>query len=417
LSLEKANLELIYDAASIRRWNDHIRPGNGFTELDKQSHKMVFAYVLAKFEESDRKAKINWLKLIEGGIFEFLHRIVLTDIKPPIFHMLMEKKGDKLNNWVLEQLRDKHGFSRIKNGFFEKMSAYFNDPENSYLEKRILKAAHYMATNWEFEIIYNLNRSIYGLEDTKEEISNEIEEYYDLAGVQKLMLGKKTRRFLSLVGQLRFQQRWAQSPRVPETSVLGHMLVVAILSYFCTLEIEGCEKRIINNFFAGLFHDLPEVLTRDIVSPVKKSVEGLEDVIKEIENQQLEEKVFPLIPRAWRKEMKYLIENEFNSRIIKEGVIYFTSSDDINKQYNEDKYNPVDGEIIRACDRFAAYIEAYLSISHGISSRYLMEGIENLYNEYKDKKIAGIDFGRMFNYFKIDTQLFQIIKQHYSQDS
>jgi len=204
---------------------------------------------------------------------------------------------------------------------------------------------------------------------------------------------------------------------VPETSVLGHMLVVAILSYFCTLEIEGCEKRIINNFFAGLFHDLPEVLTRDIVSPVKKSVEGLEDVIKEIENQQLEEKVFPLIPRAWRKEMKYLIENEFNSRIIKEGVIYFTSSDDINKQYNEDKYNPVDGEIIRACDRFAAYIEAYLSISHGISSRYLMEGIENLYNEYKDKKIAGIDFGRMFNYFKIDTQLFQIIKQHYSQDS
>lgn len=417
MSLEKANLELIYDAASIRRWNDHIRPGNGFTELDKQSHKMVFAYVLAKFEESDRKAKINWLKLIEGGIFEFLHRIVLTDIKPPIFHMLMEKKGDKLNNWVLEQLRDKHGFSRIKNGFFEKMSAYFNDPENSYLEKRILKAAHYMATNWEFEIIYNLNRSIYGLEDTKEEISNEIEEYYDLAGVQKLMLGKKTRSFLSLVGQLRFQQRWAQSPRVPETSVLGHMLVVAILSYFCTLEIEGCEKRIINNFFAGLFHDLPEVLTRDIVSPVKKSVEGLEDVIKEIENQQLEEKVFPLIPRAWRKEMKYLIENEFNSRIIKEGVIYFTSSDDINKQYNEDKYNPVDGEIIRACDRFAAYIEAYLSIFHGISSRYLMEGIENLYNEYKDKKIAGIDFGRMFNYFKIDTQLFQIIKQHYSQDS
>lgn len=417
MSLEKANLELIYDAASIRRWNDHIRPGNGFTELDKQSHKMVFAYVLAKFEESDRKAKINWLKLIEGGIFEFLHRIVLTDIKPPIFHMLMEKKGDKLNNWVLEQLRDKHGFSRIKNGFFEKMSAYFNDPENSYLEKRILKAAHYMATNWEFEIIYNLNRSIYGLEDTKEEISNEIEEYYDLAGVQKLMLGKKTRSFLSLVGQLRFQQRWAQSPRVPETSVLGHMLVVAILSYFCTLEIEGCEKRIINNFFAGLFHDLPEVLTRDIVSPVKKSVEGLEDVIKEIENQQLEEKVFPLIPRAWRKEMKYLIENEFNSRIIKEGVIYFTSSDAINKQYNEDKYNPVDGEIIRACDRFAAYIEAYLSISHGISSRYLMEGIENLYNEYKDKKIAGIDFGRMFNYFKIDTQLFQIIKQHYSQDS
>lgn len=397
--LNKGIIELIYDAASIQRWNDHIRPNKGFTELDKQSHKMVYLYVLAKIEETDRKADINWRQLIEGGIFEFFHRIVLTDIKPPIFHKLMEQKGEMLNNWVLKQLKE-YGFEQLKDGFFEKFHTYFNDPGYSYYEKRILKASHYLATNWEFEIIYNLNKSLYGLEETKEQIANEIEEHYGLSGVQKIILGKKTGNFLSLVGQLRFQQRWAQSPRVPETSVLGHMLVVALLSYFCSLELKACEKRIVNNYFAGLFHDLPEVLTRDIVSPIKRSVEGLDELITEIESRQLDERVFPLIPALWRKEIKYLIENEFNSRILKDGRVYIVDSEEINKKFNQAKYSPVDGEIIRGCDHLAAYMEAYLSISHGITSRYLKEGYDSIYDKYKEKIIAGIDFGNVFKYFK-----------------
>lgn len=397
--LNKLNIEMIYDAASIQRWNDHIRPNKGFAELDKQSHKMLFAYVLAKIEESDRNANINWRKLIEGGIFEFFHRILLTDIKPPIFHALMAKKGDLLNNWVLEQLKNQ-GFDQIKGNFFNKFQRYLKEPEYSFYEKRILKASHYLATNWEFDIIYNLNRNLYGLETTKEEIANEIEEHYDLAGVQKLTLGKKTRNFLSLVGQLRFQQRWAQSPRVPETSVLGHMLVVAILSYFCTIDIDGCDKRVVNNYFAGLLHDLPEVLTRDIVSPIKRSVEGLEELIKELECAQLEERVFPLIPSAWVTEIKYFIEDEFNSRIVEDGKIKNVSSDKINEKYNEDRFSPIDGEIIRGCDHLSALIETYLSISHGITSKHLIEGHESLLDKYKGKTIAGIDFGTLFKYFE-----------------
>lgn len=90
--LNKVFVEFLYEAAHIQRWNDHIRP-NGFTELDKQAHKMMILYVLAKYEEQDHQAKLNWRVLIEGGIFEFLHRIVLTDIKPPVFHELMRVHG------------------------------------------------------------------------------------------------------------------------------------------------------------------------------------------------------------------------------------------------------------------------------------------------------------------------------------
>ncbi|MBS4032575.1 MAG: HD domain-containing protein [Clostridiales bacterium] len=391
-------IELIYEAASIQRWNDHIRPHRGFTELDKQAHKMIFAYVLAKFEEDDRGKGVDWKRLIEGGIFEFLHRIVLTDIKPPIFHQLMAEKGALLNNWVLGRLEEK--LTGLGGDFLGNMEKYLQQEEYCRLEKKILKASHYLATNWEFKIIFNLNASLFGLEDTKAKIEDEIEEHYELAGVQKLQLGKKTSNFMDMVGQLRFQQRWAQTPRIPETSVMGHMLIVAMLSYFLSIEAGACNKRIYNNFFGGLFHDLPEVLTRDIVSPVKRSVPGLDELIKGIEQRQLEEKLLPLLPSAWHKEIKYFTEDEFKNRIFKNDGVRFVGAGEIDREYNQDIFSPLDGELVKICDQFAAYVEAYMSLSHGIRSRHLAEGHQQIYRMYRGSTPAGFDFGYLFDYFK-----------------
>jgi len=397
----KSMLQFLFEAASMQRWNDHIRPHKGFTELDKQAHKMLYAFVLAKFEESDKSKKVDWRKLIEGSIFEFFHRIVLTDIKPVVFHKLMEQQERQINDWVLEKVRQK-GVEEIGACFYDKMKEYLTDPGFSFFEKRILKASHYLATNWEFKIIYNLNSGFYGLEDTKERIENEIEEHYDLAGVQKVGLGKKTSNFLDLIGQLRLQQRWAQSPRVPETSVLGHMYIVAILAYLFTLEMEPCDKRLCSNFLAGLFHDLPEVLTRDIISPIKRSVEGLDALIKRFEDSQVEERIFPLIPVSWKQEILYYSKDEFTSKIIIDGNVKSTNTDQINLSYNKNEFFPVDGQIIEVCDKLAAYLEAYLSIKHGIKSHHLEEGKRDIFNSYCDKKLGGINFGDIFRQFHFE---------------
>ncbi|MDD4343794.1 MAG: HD domain-containing protein [Eubacteriales bacterium] len=390
-------MERIYQGAHIQRWNDHIRP-KGFTELDKQSQKMIIAYILGSYEEQDKNISVDWRKLIEGGIFEYLHRIILTDIKPPVYHKLMNERGREINKWVYEQLGD--DLQSIKGDFFEKFKEYFDNPSYAALEKKILKASHYLSTNWEFKIIYPMNSVIYGIEETKKAIENELEEHYDLAGVQKIKLGNKTSDLIDLIGQLRFQQRWAQSPRVPETSVMGHMLIVAIMSYLCSLEIEACNQRLCNNYFTALFHDIPEVLTRDIISPVKRSVDGLDDIIKEIEKKQMDEKFFPLLPENWHEKIRFYIEDEFAGKIIDNGKLLNVTSDEINKKYNFDKYNPVDGQIIKGCDHLAAFIEARISISHGITSVHLDKGSESIGLDYKNKNIAGIDFAQLFDYFK-----------------
>lgn len=390
-------LRFIYEAASMQRWNDHIRPHKGFTELDKQAHKLFYAYVIGRFEEDEGKP-VDWTKLIEGAIFEFFHRILLTDIKPPIFHKLMEKQGEQINRLVLAMLKDK-GVYEIEPDIKQRVERYFLEAGWCCHEKRILKASHFLATNWEFDIVYRLSSNFYRLEETKKIIDGQVEEHYDISGVQKLLLHKNSKDFLNLVGQLRFQQRWAQTPRVPETSVAGHMLIVAVLSYMLSLQVNACGKRKYNNFFAGLFHDMPEVLTRDIISPVKNSIEGLGELIKEIEDRQMEEVIYPLLPGSWQEEIRYFTENEFKSKIKTEKGLELVTSEDINSRFNEDAFTPVDGEIIEFCDKFAAYMEAYLSMKHGITSNNLRDGHRQLYQKYRSSTVAGVDAGMMFDYF------------------
>lgn len=394
--IRKSLISLIHIAASIQRWNDHIRPWNGFSEIDKQAHKMVYAYVIAKCEGD---GNFDALKLVEGGIFEFLHRIVLTDIKPPVYHSLMKEKGNQINDWVLNELKGQ--LEALKGDFYEKMCRYFRDSEYAKKEKQILKAAHYYATHWEFDVIYPQNKNTYGIEQVKGEVEKGLASCNTFDGFSKFATNPDLQEFLSLIGKLRYQQRWSRAVRMPATSVMGHMLVVAILSYFASLENNACDKRLVNNFFGGLFHDIPEVLTRDIVSPVKTSVKGLDHIIKDIEDEQMRNIIFPLVSPEIKNDLEFYTQDEFVSKVQIDGKNIPVSSDEINERYNLDKYNAIDGEIIRGCDHLSAYLEAYLSIKYGINSEQIQEGYHSLFEKYENKIIGSVDFGQLFDYFRI----------------
>ncbi|MCX6651571.1 MAG: HD domain-containing protein [Methanomassiliicoccales archaeon] len=373
------NAKLIYkffEAANMQRWNDHIRPVE-LTELDKQSHKMVIAYVLARFEETEKGRSIDWTKIIEGGIFEFLHRIFLTDLKPPVYHRMQKEKGKELNEYVFRELISE--VPDIDPDFLARFKAYHLEKDES-IERRVLRAAHYLATNWEFRLIYAANPTMMGIEETKHNIEMQIEDHYDLIGVQRIMLAKKSYGFIEFCGQLRYQQRWARAPRIPRTSVLGHMLMVAIMSYLCSLRISADPKRTVNNFYTALFHDLPEVLTKDIITPVKKSVGGLEELIADYEEQEVEENLLPLLPATWRKDFEGLVLDPFRNR----------NRDVENK---DERPWAADGAMLKGCDNLAAFIEANSSIKYGVSSKVLRAGKQRLLEIYQASgTVSGIDF-------------------------
>ena len=390
-------IELIFTASSIQRWNDYPRMVD-LVELDKQAHKFIIAYMLAKIEDL-RGNKVNFRALIEIGIFEFLRRVVVTDIRPDVFRVILKKKKNELNGWVLKQLKE--DIKDIDNGtFLIRFEEFLSDKTIYKKEKFILKAASYLATRWEFSIVYQTSSFLSDIESIKNEVEEEIEDYYELLGVRKIALKQKLSRFLDLSGRLRFQKRWAQTPRIPETSVLGHMLIVALFSYFYSIEVKACDKRLENNFFCALFHDLPEALTRDIITPVKYSVSGLDEIISDYEIERINNDILPLIPDELVDEFSYILgiyndkKDEFLDKTYQEKIKIV---DDLTL-YNEDKYNTIDGKALKACDRFAAYMEATLSINHGIKSNELISGKKEIFEKIKSKPIInGVDFGKVID--------------------
>ncbi|HOE16100.1 MAG TPA: HD domain-containing protein [Syntrophorhabdaceae bacterium] len=385
----------LFNAAGMRRWNDKIRPVE-LMELDKQAHKMTIAYFLGKFE-GDRK-DLSWKEIIEGALFEFLERLVITDLKPQIFNRIKEDPGQyrRLNEWVFKKLGPT--IAPLGEAFAKRFHEYFSGTDNT-ISKRILSAAHFYATRWEFDIIERANPHGYEIPEIRSFLQERQEKYYDLKGIQQLALYAKYRNFLDLCGQLRFQLRWSHINMVPRTSVLGHMLVVAILSYLVTLEMNGCPKRCFNNYFTGLFHDLPEVLTRDIISPVKRSIAGLDKLIKSYEKEQMEKEVFSLIPGEWEPEIRMFTEDEFSSVIVRDGKTVKTTSEDISASFNMDEYNPRDGEMIKVVDDLAAYVEAYCALENGVKSNDLHDARSSIGEKYKEKVIDSINFGEIFREF------------------
>jgi len=379
-------IDYIFSSASIQRWNDYPRMVE-LVELDKQAHKFIIAYFIAKLEKD-----VNYTHLIEAGIFEFLRRIVVTDIRPDVFRKALQKKSKEINSWVISKLSP--SLKDIENGtFLQKFEEYLNDPTMYKKERFILKAASYLATKWEFSIVYQTSAFLNDIEDVKKSVEEEIEDYYELIAVRKIALNKKLAKIIDLSGRLRFQKRWAQTPRVPETSVLGHMLTVAIFGYFYSIDVNACDKRLQNNFFVSLFHDLPEALTRDIITPVKYCVDELSEIIAEYELQKIEDVILPNVPEQLQEEFSYILglydghKEEFLNKIVENNEIKIV--EDISK-YNLDKYNAIDGLALKQCDKLSAFVEASLSISHGIKSKELVNGKKEILRGLKE--IQGIDF-------------------------
>ena len=380
-------IDYIFTSASIQRWNDYPRMVE-LVELDKQAHKFIIAYFIAKLEDD-----VNFTHLIEAGIFEFLRRVVVTDIRPDVFRKALQKKSAEINKWVIEKLRI--SIEDIDNGnFLTKFEDYLHNPNMYKKERFILKAASYLSTKWEFSIVYQTSAFLSDIEDVKKSVEEEIEDYYELIGVRKIALNKKLAKLIDLSGRLRFQKRWAQTPRVPETSVLGHMLTVALFAYFYSLKINACDKRLQNNFFTALFHDLPEALTRDIISPVKYSVDDLSDIISEYEIIKIDDDIMPNVPNSLKEEFSYYlglydgIKDEFLDKTRHKGKIEVMH--DGLSSYNSDKYDVIDGLALKQCDKLSAFIEASLSISHGIKSKELIKGKKEILKSFQT--IQGVDF-------------------------
>ncbi len=407
----------LFEGFSIERWTDLVRPFD-LIEMDKSSEKMVIAYILAKFEENDGKV-VDWQWLMYASLFDILKKIALCDIKSPLQRRIKSdypQEYEQLNEWVIQQYKDIIDDTELFSMFESYIRKQNQKTTETCLTERILTAAHKYSALREFEMLAVVNED-FRLKNIERSINGDLQPYLDLKGLQLLMTKQRPYEFLMVIEQLRFQARWNQTPRVPKTTVLGHSFFVAIVTLLLSRHsadyyskqtgkpFKFCEKRLYNNYFSALFHDLPEAVTRDIISPVKQATDTLSSIVKQIEADMIEEELIPLMEDFYVDELRYFTDDEFENRILFDsptGKISLPdlSFEDLCEKHNIDSFSPVDGKIVRCADHIAAYVEAHSSIVHGITSKQLTGGKVNLLKLYPEGNlISGIDVHSIFTSF------------------
>lgn len=393
----------IFEGFSIQRWTDLVRPFD-LVEMDKAGEKMVLAYIIGKAEENKGRF-VDWNWMIHASLFDLLRKIALCDIKAPVQDMLQIEYPEeymRLNEWVLSQyeplLRDKELFGMFSL-YISQKSGREEIPEKSRLSEHILSASHKYASMRELSMLSLVNEPM-RYSKIRKELQAELQGFLDLTGLQLIMAEQKSFDFIMKIEQLRFQVRWNQTPRVPKTTVLGHCFFVAIVTLLLcrSSNPDMCESRIINNYFCALFHDLPEAVTRDIISPVKTATDALPNIVKKIEDETVSKELAPLMEDYFSDELMYFTSDEFSNRIKgNDGKPVQVSFEELNEKYNDKKFSPVDGRLVRIADHLSALMEADSSIRHGITSSHLEFGKKDMLERYKaGEAINGIDVGSLF---------------------
>ncbi|MDR0339118.1 MAG: HD domain-containing protein [Desulfovibrio sp.] len=427
-NIRKSLLQFVFSGSYMKRWNDKLRPVE-LIEIDKQAHKMIVAWLLCQTAGRGKNREERHAleqQVVEGGMFDYLFRLIITDIKPPILYQIKDNSEhyQRLTAWALAEI-EPH-LRPLDKGFWERFTRYLQQPEPGGLADDILAAAHLYASFWEFRLLKGLNEHF---DDEMPSIDAVFRErlagYGRLPGMAELIAGleKSPRRapfedagaeknsalagFANLCGQLRFQKRWSQTPRIPETSVMGHMFIVACYAYFLSLTFNACPTRRVNNFFSGLFHDLPEVLTRDIISPVKKSFSGLGELIRQYEEMELERRVFAPLQKEGHTDVNARLSyylglatgSEFHECVIEGGIVRQVDFDALQGRYNKNAFDPKDGEALKICDTLAAYIEAYTAMRNGITSDQIQQAFWRMREQNAKRMLGAIHIGGLFTDF------------------
>ncbi len=393
--LSRRVVERLYRSTVIQRWTDHARPAS-LTVTGKTGQQMALAWLLGHSVESD---DFDWIWLIEAGLFELLRKCVLTDIKSQVFQRMVRDTDarDDLNEFVLAELKPELGDLGI--GMYERMTEFLEyegeyyqavakgSAADSKIEFTVLRAASLLATRWEYELLAPTNPNVF--ENIGSQLERDVEHFAPtIASVDEQILQS----FTSLLGQLRLQERWSQTPILPTRSVMDHEMMVGALAYLTVTEDHrDANQRRYNAFFGGLFHDFPEALTRDIVSPVKRISEKVEMAISRYEGEQLDKTVPLILPARLHDEFKCFTVGEFKEKAWPMPEL-------------SDGSNHYDGSVIKSCDLFAAFMEAYYSIRFGVGSPDLRDAILYMF-ERRQQYSRKFEVPYELFYWEIEPQL------------
>lgn len=151
----------------------------------------------------------------------------------------------------------------------------------------------------------------------------------------------ETSSFYAYLSRLRWIKRWGLKRNAHDENVMEHSWEVSVIAHTLAL--------IKNRYYGGnldanavaaaaLYHDITEVITGDLPTPIKYHSEAITNAYKQIE-KQAEIELLKLLPEVLRSDFQALIHHDL-----------------IPKEH---------GQIIKAADKISAYLKCQAELKAG----------------------------------------------------
>jgi len=294
---------------SIKRWNNFPRVED-ITPLDNAWFVIHISLFMAYLEEKKWK-KVDKEYLIKKIIFELFKALVLSDINSWTRDYIL-----KTNPEIMEKLEEK-----VLDYFWEMWDCEFlkrdlkeilND-KSDRLENKIIESAKKFAGHQ--ECVINARVFLYAYDVALEEINNYLDKN-KVESLNKILKNDDYKNYLSHIRRLSHAMRWSWKQRKYGVSVMSHLVIVTFISYILwNLENEKWwDFDVLEMMLKSVYHDIPEAITWDIITPIKNSVEGFRDTLEEVEKKMMDDYFFVYVDKQYKEEIWNYMLDPFSNK-------------------------------------------------------------------------------------------------------
>lgn len=276
-------IALAFRGLSVYRWNNFPRVEQ-VSATDHIAFSLHIALLLAAVIEEEKGIKFDrdyiFRKVLFSSFTTFVHSDMSSEVKDsikaknPEMHAELENivyemlQSWNLPEWMKKDMQEVHNPLRQRN--------YSHQKEDDLIAFSKLWASYHEAY-FSNEVYLDVYRpAMYGIVQKIEQSRFDIfRSYLPLNPVHQNDLV----RFLLGMRCLQSSFRWNSMRRRYPISVMSHLFMISFIAYIIG-NIEGKSRQEITHMMmVGLFHDIPEAITGDIVTPTKKAIEGFEEVL------------------------------------------------------------------------------------------------------------------------------------------
>ena len=359
---------------ALQRWNFLPRIET-WVEAENATYVTHLAYAIGRTRGMPMPQVST---LLVRSLLKSLNKHYMTDINVTVREKLKEKNGKAWTRLVDETARKAAGLFPRKIG--AQILPYLTDAPSYTIPGQAKKAGDIKAVE---EIVKyaqlkvalqecKTNARIYEADyrkivadlDARIAAIPHAREYDALAGTHA--------EYFQTICRMRHLRRWNRINRIVSSTVLGHTYLVAALSITFALLAEkrqgDVDAFLYRCILRALFHDVPESLTGDIITPVKEVIAKEDDLLLEQVEEDLAKEFIASAPPDVRKDL----------------VTYNLLAD-----WSDDGVYSADS-LVWDCDRLALLLECLYERKAGVRTPEIATAFARYYQEIEKSEWSAL---------------------------